>query len=145
MAKVGVYAPTYNVAPYIDEMIKSIQSQTFQDWVLGIIDDGSTDGSYEAAVEAKGDDDRIIVKRKDDHDGRMSRIKNETIALLGDVDYLASVDSDDIIPPNTIQVFSDFLDKNPDVGAACGNFVCFNAEGKQWTFPHVANSGEFDS
>lgn len=145
MTKVGVYAPTYNVAKYVGAMIDSINKQTFVDWKLAIIDDGSTDGSYEVALKAADDDSRIIVERRESHDGRIGRIKNETIKLLGDVDYLVSVDSDDLIPKDTLKIFSEFLDNNPDVGALCGNFICFNDEGKRWVFPHVANSGGFDS
>jgi len=145
MSKIGVYAPTFNTGKYVGEMIKSIQAQTHQDWVLGIIDDASTDGSYEAALEASKGDERIIVQKRETHDGRIGRIKNETIKLLGDVDYLASVDSDDIITPDALKIFATFLDNNTDVGAACGTFVCFNDEGKKWGFPHVMNSGEYNS
>lgn len=145
MSKVGIYAPTWKTALYVGEMIKSIQAQTYQDWVLGIIDDASDDNSYEAALKAAGGDPRILISKRDTHNGRIGHIKNETIKLLGDVDYLASVDSDDLISPEAIEIFANFLDNNPDVGAACGNFICFNNEGKQWAFPHVVNSGDFDS
>lgn len=144
MTKIGIYAPTYNTAEHVGEMIESIKAQTFQDWKLAIIDDGSSDNSYEAALKAADGDERIIVRKKDKHDGRIGRIKNETISLLGEVKYLASVDSDDIIPPKTLEIFAKFLDDNPDIGAACGNFICFDKDGNKWTFPHVANSGEFN-
>lgn len=145
MSKIGIYAPTYNVAPYIGEMIKSIQNQSFKDWKLAIIDDGSNDNSYEAALQAKGNDDRIIIKKRDKHDGRIGYIKNETISLLGDVKYLASVDSDDLITNQALEIFSNFLDNNENFDAACGNFLCFDGTGKQWGFNHVINSGDFNS
>lgn len=145
MSKVGIYSPSFNTSKYVGEMIRSIQAQTHKDWVLGIIDDASDDDSYEAALEAAKGDSRIVVRKRDTHDGRIGYVKNETIKLLGNVDYLASVDSDDLIIPNAIELFANFLDSNPNVGAACGNFVCFNDEGKRWAFPHVANSGDFNS
>jgi hypothetical protein len=37
------------------------------------------------------------------------------------------------------------MDKHPEIGACCGNFVCFDNEGKTWAFPHVSNSGDYDS
>lgn len=144
-SRIGIYSPTWNTANYVGEMIKSIQEQTHQNWVLAILDDASDDNSYEAAKKAAEGDSRIIVKKRDQHDGRIGYIKNENIKLLGDVDYLASVDSDDLITPEAIKLFADFLDNNPDVGAACGNFTCFDDNGKRWAFPHVANSGEFNS
>jgi glycosyltransferase involved in cell wall biosynthesis len=146
MSKIGVYAPTYNVGKYIKEMIESIKKQSFQDWEIAIIDDGSSDNSYQEALSAANNDPRITIVRRDNHDGRIGYIKNETIKLFkGNPTYQVSVDSDDKIPDNTLEIFNNFMDNNPDVGAACGNFICFNDQGDTWTFPHVANSGEFNS
>lgn len=142
MTKIGIYAPTYNTAPYVEEMIRSVQSQQFQDWTLAIIDDASTDNSYETALKAAEGDKRIIVKKREIHDGRIGYIKNETIKLFENVEYLVSIDSDDLIP-NILHIFSNFLDSNKDIGALAGNFICFK-DNKRWAYPHVANSGDFN-
>jgi len=145
MSKVGIYSPSYNVDKYLPDLIRSLQEQTFKDWKVAILDDGSTDKSYEVVKSLSKTDDRIIVEKRPNHNGRIGFIKNETIKLLGDVEYLCSVDADDMITPRALETFVNFLDKNKNYGAACGSFECFNDEGKKWQFSHVANSNEFSS
>lgn len=146
MSRVGIYSPTYNVDKYVEEMIQSIRDQSFIDWEIAIIDDGSSDNSFEVATEIAAKDSRITVVKQDTHDGRIGKVKNETIRLFkGEPEFYCSVDSDDIIPPETLKTFVDFMDANQDIGAACGNFICFNDKGDKWAFPHVANTGEFNS
>ncbi len=45
--RVGIVVPIYNVAPYLEQCLDSICRQTFQDWQIVCINDGSTDGSCE--------------------------------------------------------------------------------------------------
>lgn len=143
MSKVGIYAPSYNVKKYIGEMIESIKNQTFEDWELAILDDSSIDASYEEALKYR--ESRIIVEKNNKHSGKIGYIKNKTTKLFkGKPDYYASVDADDLIPPETLEIFVNFMDNHPNVGAACGNFICFDDTGNRWSFPHVANSGDFD-
>jgi glycosyltransferase involved in cell wall biosynthesis len=141
--------PAYNVEKYIFDSIKSIKSQLFKDWELVVLDDSSTDNTY-SVVKTILDttmepDIRIKLYKREEHCGKIGKLKNECIALLGDCDYICHVGSDDIIPTNCLQVFVDYMEKNLETGVCCGNFICFNDEGKEWTFPHVANSGQFNS
>lgn len=53
--------PAYNAAPYIAESIRSVIEQTYKDWELIVIDDGSTDGTAGVAGDLAKDDDRIKV------------------------------------------------------------------------------------
>ncbi len=149
MAKVGIYMPAYNVEKYIFEAIKSIKKQTFKDWELIIMDDCSTDNTYsvvktilETVIEP---DPRIRVFKRDTHCGKIGKLKNECIALLKDCDYICHVGSDDMIPEDCLQVFVDYMEQNLEIGVCCGNFICFNDEGKKWAYPHVSNSGEFNA
>ncbi len=143
MPRVGIYAPTYNVGKYVKEMIHSISSQSYKDWVLGIVDDCSTDDTMEK-LDIKND--RIIIKQNQLHIGKIGKIKNETISLFEkQPEFYCSVDSDDIIPNYAIELFVNYMDKNPHVGALCGNFVCFDESGKKWSYPHVTNTNNFDS
>lgn len=140
--------PAYNVEKYIFESIKSIKAQSFKDWKLVIMDDSSSDNTYnvvktilDTTIEQ---DERITLLKREEHCGRIGQIKNECIAFLNDCDYICHVGSDDLIPESCLETFVSFMDKNPEIGVCCGNFICFNDEGKTWSFPHVANSGEFN-
>lgn len=152
--RVGIYMPCYNSSSYIKQSIESIIQQTFHDWKLVIIDDYSDDDTYDVAMKMKEvlpyishykfDPNQIEVYRREEHAGKIGMIKNEAIAKLPDCDYICHVGSDDFIPNYCLQIFVDFMEANRDIGAACGNFECFDNKGKQWRYPHVENSGEFN-
>lgn len=58
---ISVIMPVYNAQKYLEESLNSILCQTFDDFELIIIDDGSTDNSYEICERYKEKDERIIV------------------------------------------------------------------------------------
>lgn len=145
MPKIGIYMPSYNVGKYISQSLESIIFQSYKDWELVVHDDCSEDDTYQKALPFQyKNPDRIRVVKREEHCGLIGKMKNETIAMLGDSEYICHVGSDDIIPPYCFQMFVDYMDANPDVGACCGSFVCFDDMGKQWTLPHVANSDDYD-
>ena len=154
MSRVGIYMPAYNVEKHIKQSIESIISQTFCDWKLVIMDDCSDDRTFEAAQKVSAvlpfmsthpfKDDQIEVFKREEHAGKIGVVKNESIAKLPDCEFICHVGSDDYIPNNCLELFVNFMEANPDIGAACGNFECFDNSGKRWSYPHVANSGEFN-
>lgn len=135
--------PCFNVEDYIDEAINSIKAQTYKDWELVIFDDRSTDSTYERALAYRCENIKVFGRRE--HSGFIGKVKNECIEKLGNHSYLCHVGSDDKIPEDSLSIFVDYMNKNINVGACCGNFMCFDDEGHEWSFPHVANSGEYDS
>lgn len=144
--RVGIYAPMYNVAPYVKEMIDSVFAQTMESWELVLFDDGSEDGSYEAALKASKNDPRISVHKTDKNIGVVGKVKKHCVSLFKtSPEFYCCVDSDDIIIPKTLETYTSFMDKNKDAGACCGNFICFDSKGNKWSYPHVANTGEFNS
>lgn len=143
MAKVGIYMPAWKVEKHIAESIRSIQTQTMEDWELIVIDDHSPDNTFKAATDAATGDDRITVLRRAEHAGRIGQVKNEGIGKLGPCEYICHVGSDDTIPPQCLELFVKLLDAQPDVGAACGSFLAFDDSGRQWSFPHVVNDKGF--
>lgn len=117
---VSVVMPAYNAADFIEESILSIINQTYKNWELIVINDGSTD------------DTLTIVKKLAKHNDRIRCVENKTnqglIAgrnqglLLSKGKYIAHLDSDDNALANRLQVQVDFLEKNKDyvfVGSAC--------------------------
>jgi len=139
---VGIYVPAHNVEKYINESINSIINQTYSNFQYILIDDCSEDKTFEKTKSIK--DSRFSFYRREKHSGKIGQIKNECIEKLDDHKYICHVGSDDLIPTNCLEIFVNYMDKHPDIGACCGNFICFNNE-KKWVLPHVEKSGEYDS
>jgi glycosyltransferase involved in cell wall biosynthesis len=89
--KISIIMPTYNRAAYIIETIKSIQDQTYSNWELIIIDDGSEDNTEELIAQIK--DERVLFYKA----GRIGVIgKTKNIGLAkANGGFIAFMDSDD--------------------------------------------------
>jgi len=110
MVKVSILMPVYNAEKYLSEAIDSILSQTFNDWELIIINDGSTDNSE--TIISGYDDNRIYYTKNKENIG-LIRTLNKGIDLCHG-EYIARMDADDISLPKRLKKQIDFLDKNPD-------------------------------
>ena len=106
MKKVSIIVPIYNVEKYLDDCIKSIINQTYNNIEIILIDDGSTDKSKDMCDIWKLNDNRIIVVHKEN--GGLSSARNAGIKIATG-DYLAFVDSDDIIDEKMIENLVDLL------------------------------------
>ena len=97
MPKLSVIVPVYNTEKYLRECIDSILSQTFTDFELILVDDGSTDSSGAICDEYAGKDLRIHVIHQQNSGVTHAR-KNGAVLSKGD--YVTYVDSDDWIDPD---------------------------------------------
>lgn len=109
MPKVSVLMPMYNSEKYIRKAIQSVLNQSFKDFELLILNDGSTDGSK--AIALGYDDKRIKVLENESNQG-LARTRNRLFAEASG-EYIAWLDSDDIALPERLRVQVDFLDKHP--------------------------------
>lgn len=115
--KVSIVMPVYNALPYLDEAVRSIFAQTYTNWELIIVDDASTDGSWEFV--AKISDPRVRTFRND-RNMRNSYTLNRAIALATG-EYIAKMDADDVSFPDRIERQVCFLLQNLQVDAVgCG-------------------------
>lgn len=112
MVAVSVVVPLYNKAQYIERTIMSILTQTFQDFELIIVDDGSTDGSAERAE--KWIDDRITVLKMQ-HKGASAARNKGILAATGDL--ITFIDADDEWKPRFLETIIYLRDKYPNCGA----------------------------
>ena len=94
MPKLSVIVPVYNTEKYLRECIDSILAQTFTDFELILVDDGSTDGSGAICDEYAGKDPRIRVIHQ--QNGGVTQAR-KTGAAYSRSDYVTYVDSDDWI------------------------------------------------
>jgi glycosyltransferase involved in cell wall biosynthesis/GT2 family glycosyltransferase len=116
---VTVLMAMFNSAPYLREAIDSILTQTFTDFELVIVDDGSTDASR-AIVESYADP-RIRLLVNGENIG-LSRSLNRGLGQSRGR-YIARMDADDISEPNRLARQVDFMDRHNDVavlGSCCG-------------------------
>lgn len=105
---VSVIMPVYNAGSYLREAIESILNQTFADFELLILNDGSTDGS--AQVIASYQDPRI---KAIDQDNQGLRATLNTGIRMSTGKYIARMDQDDLSLPERLQKQVDFLETHP--------------------------------
>lgn len=108
----SVIIPVYNVEPYLFRCIDSILSQTFTNFELILIDDGSTDRSGNICDEWAIKDNRIIVFHKPNAGVNSARNKGLEIAHG---DYITFVDGDDFIKPDTFSKTIELLEQNDEI------------------------------
>jgi glycosyltransferase involved in cell wall biosynthesis len=123
-------------------MIDSILAQTYENWKLVMIDDGSDSEETFNFISTHFNDERIIIK-KQEHCGKIGKIKNKCIDFLNDCTYLISVDADDKLAPDALELYTKAFEEN-QCGVVIGNFDCFDDNGKTWSFSHVKNSGPYN-
>jgi glycosyltransferase involved in cell wall biosynthesis len=112
MPKVSVIIPAYNAAPYTVEAIESVLNQTFKDFEIIVVDDGSTDNTKEL-LQPYVDDCRINYIYKEN--GGASSARNMGIrASKGQ--YIACLDCDDLWLPEKLEICTEFLENNPKIG-----------------------------
>lgn len=92
----SVIMPVHNAEQYLERCLDSIRNQTWQNWELICIDDGSTDSSPDLLLRAAKQDERIRVFRQ--QNGGVSSARNTGLLHIRGT-YVAFVDSDDVLLP----------------------------------------------
>ncbi len=115
MPQVSVVMPVYNGEMYLAEAIDSILEQTFADFELLVVDDGSTDESAAIVQACKERDSRIRFIQLARNVGMADARNRGVAAATGQ--YIAMMDSDDISLPQRLQKQVAFLQSRPDIGA----------------------------
>jgi glycosyltransferase involved in cell wall biosynthesis len=116
--QLSVVLPCYNAAAFLQEAISSVLKQSFTDFELIIIDDGSTDES--ATIISKQNDPRLKVIRNEKNLGLIRTLNTGIAAAKGK--YIARMDADDISRPERFEKQISFLEKNPGIGV-CGTWM----------------------
>jgi len=115
--------PFYNAEKYLADAIRSVFAQTYQDWELILMDDGSTDQSLEIAKSV--DDPRVRVF-SDGKNKKLAARLNE-IVHLAKYDLIGRMDADDLMSPTRFEKQKKILDEFPDIDlVSTGNFSISN-------------------
>jgi glycosyltransferase involved in cell wall biosynthesis len=112
---VSIIIPTYNAAKYLDTTIKSALNQTFNDFELLIIDDGSTDNTKEIV---KAFDDTRIKYFYQSNQGKCHARNKGIFSSSGR--FISFLDADDFYYKNKLKNLLEFLNKNPHIGCVAG-------------------------
>lgn len=96
---ISVIVPVYNTGAFLEKCVRSIEAQTFTDYELILIDDGSTDGSGTMCDKLAERDARIrVVHQKN---AGLSAVRNRGVSLASG-EYILFIDSDDFIEPEML-------------------------------------------
>ena len=100
MPEISVIVPLYNARKYLQEAVDSVLSQTFQDFEIIVIDDCSTDGSWELANRLYGEHEKVSLYR---HECNMTAGGARNTGLEhAQGKYIAFLDSDDLYMPEAL-------------------------------------------
>ena len=94
---ISVCMPVYNASRYLRDCIDSILSQSFTDFELLIVDDGSTDDSVEI-IRSYSDSRIRLIENKHDYIGSLNLLLQEARGK-----YIARMDADDVMLPNRLE------------------------------------------
>lgn len=122
MAEVSIIVPVYKAENFIKRCVDSVISQTYKDWELILVDDGSPDKSGAICDEYAKSDSRIKVLHKEN--GGVSSARNFAIEYINSSNWITCLDSDDEIQPSFLQsFFNGILPNNIDF-AFLSDFIC---------------------
>jgi glycosyltransferase involved in cell wall biosynthesis len=116
--KLSVIMPCFNAEAHLPRSIASVREQTFRDWRLVVVDDGSTDHSLELLRTSRDTDPRIavVVQKNAGPGAARNRALREAVG-----EFVAFLDADDSWHPEFLQKMVSALDARPDAGLAyCG-------------------------
>ena len=130
MPQISVIVPVYKVEPYLHKCVDSILAQTFTDFELILVDDGSPDNCGKICDEYAEKDDRIIVIHQEN--GGLSAARNaglDWVFANSNSEWIAFVDSDDYVADNYLELLYEAAKVNNADLAMCG-FVYADSKGK---------------
>jgi len=137
-ARVSVIIPTYNRQKFIMEAVESVLAQTYSDFELIVVDDGSTDDT--AKLLAAVQDNRVKYVRQENA-GR-SRARNRAIEMAKG-EYIAFLDSDDSYLPDKLRMQVEHLDTHPELAMVYTGAICVDEQGNELNYEYKTGSSGF--
>lgn len=139
---ITIAIPFFNAEKFLADAIRSVFAQTFTEWELLLIDDGSSDGSLEIAQSIVDPRVRVI---SDGQNKKLATRLNE-VTRIAKYDYIARMDADDLMSPRRLEIQYGFLTKNPDFDlistglySCSDNNILLGYRGWQYEHPDFAD------
>lgn len=121
---VSIIIPVYNAESFLEKAVESVFRQSYKDWEIILIDDGSTDSSGIICDSLANQHDNIKVAHISN--GGQSHARNHGLDMA-EGSHIIFLDADDILPPDTLKITYDcFLKSGCDV--VCGTMQNFSEE-----------------
>jgi glycosyltransferase involved in cell wall biosynthesis len=134
---ITVVIPLYNKAAYVARCLRSVRSQTFQDYEVIVVDDGSTDGSAQIARLALGDPGRLVSQEN----RGVGAARNRGIAEAA-APYVAFLDADDEWQPRFLEAVWALTCRYPSAGLYATGYSTVWPNGKIFPATIAHESGE---
>ena len=122
---VTVYIPNHNYSNYIEESIQSVLRQTFSDFELIIIDDGSVDNSKDIIKKYEDLPNVNVIFQKN----KGLNVTNNIALRMGNGKYIMRLDADDYLDENSLNILSDVLERNSDIGMVLPDYYRVDENG----------------
>lgn len=135
MPEISIIMPTYNREKFIAEAISSVLNQTYSDYELIIVDDGSTDNTGQVVASFASPKIRYVPL---EHQGR-SRARNHALSLAQG-QYIAFLDSDDQFLPNKLEFQMYCMKNEPEIDMVYSSAITVDEKGEFLSFYFKANS-----
>lgn len=135
MPRVSVITPTFNCATFIERALNSVMAQTFRDYEIVVIDDGSTDGTREFLAPWR---DRINYFYQPN--GGLAHARNVAVSRSRG-ELLAYLDADDLWRPQKLQRQVEFMDTHPECGLLHTDLTIIDDNDRVLTEKWYAESG----
>jgi glycosyltransferase involved in cell wall biosynthesis len=135
---ISVIIPVYNGASYLHEAIDSMLNQTFKRFELILLNDGSTDSSWEIIQDYAAKDSRIVSVNQRQNQGLPMTLNNGIEIARGK--YIARMDQDDISVPERLRLQYVYLEEHPEIALLGGGYAPFNEAGQRLEIFHPSES-----
>lgn len=118
-SEITVVIPSFNPGKYLIDALESVYKQTYSDWKIILVDDGSDDDSLSLAQHLLNDPRILVIKNNEN----LGQSKAQNIALASvDTPYMVQLDSDDWLLPHALEtLLSEFKKQKEDVAVVSAN------------------------
>jgi glycosyltransferase involved in cell wall biosynthesis len=135
MPTVSVIIHTFNNEKFIAETIESVLKQTYNDYEIIVVDDGSEDGTRDALLPYMQD-----IRYHYKENGGIASAKNAGISL-SKAEFIAFLDHDDLWVPDKLKIQMEYFSANPQVGLVYAKYTSFRDGKELRTKPEKGYSG----
>ena len=135
MPTVSVIIHTYNNEKFIAETIESVLNQTYKDYEIIVVDDGSVDGTRDALLPYMHG-----IRYHYKENGGIASAKNAGISL-SETEFVAFLDHDDLWVPDKLQLQMEHFNENPQIGLVYAKYTSFRDGKELRTKPEKGYSG----